>query len=60
VHAVVSGVSVEYASRGRTDAGMGGFVDRSTVKRWVITYSSPLEEAFHHRKQADGRDLYQG
>jgi putative transposase len=32
----------------------GGFVDHATVNRWVITYSPPLEEAFHHRKRPAG------
>ena len=26
-------------------------VDHSTINRWVITYSPPLEEAFHRRKR---------
>ena len=44
----------------------GVHVDHSTVNRWVIKYSPPLEDAFHRRKRpvrvqlADGRDLYQG
>src|SRR2546429_1412357 len=29
----------------------GVHVDHSTVTRWVIKYSPPLEDAFHHRKQ---------
>jgi putative transposase len=29
----------------------GVHVDHSTINRWVIRYSPPLEEAFHHRKQ---------
>ncbi len=24
-------------------------VDHSTIQRWVVTYSPPLEEAFHRR-----------
>jgi putative transposase len=28
----------------------GVHVDHSTINRWVITYSPPLEEAFHRRK----------
>jgi len=51
VRAVVCGVSVEYTSRGRTDAGTGVSVDHATVNRWVIKYSPPLEEAFHRRKR---------
>lgn len=27
-------------------------VDHSTINRWVIKYSPPLEEAFHHRKRS--------
>ena len=30
-------------------------VDHSTVNRWVIKYSPPLEEAFHRRKRSVGR-----
>jgi transposase-like protein len=26
-------------------------VDHSTINRWVITYSPPLEEAFHRRRR---------
>src|SRR6476469_4575304 len=26
-------------------------VDHATIQRWVIKYSPPLEEAFHHRKR---------
>jgi transposase-like protein len=51
VRAVVCGVSIEYTSRGRTDAGTGVSVDHATVNRWVIKYSPPLEEAFHRRKR---------
>jgi len=29
----------------------GVHVDHSTINRWVITYSPPLEEAFHRRKR---------
>jgi transposase-like protein len=29
----------------------GVSVDHATVNRWVITYSPPLEEAFHRRKR---------
>ncbi|HZC03091.1 MAG TPA: IS6 family transposase [Gammaproteobacteria bacterium] len=29
----------------------GVTVDHSTINRWVITYSPPLEEAFHRRKR---------
>jgi len=29
----------------------GVAVDHSTIQRWVVTYSPPLEEAFHRRKQ---------
>jgi transposase-like protein len=29
----------------------GVHVDHATVNRWVIKYSPPLEEAFHHRKR---------
>jgi putative transposase len=29
----------------------GGSVDHATVNRWVITYSPPLEDAFHRRKR---------
>ena len=29
----------------------GGAVDPATVNRWVITYSPPLEDAFHRRKR---------
>jgi putative transposase len=29
----------------------GGHVDHSTVNRWVIKYSPPLEDAFHRRKR---------
>jgi putative transposase len=29
----------------------GVYVDHSTINRWVIKYSPPLEEAFHRRKQ---------
>lgn len=29
----------------------GVHVDHSTINRWVIKYSPPLEEAFHRRKQ---------
>jgi transposase-like protein len=29
----------------------GVHVDHSTINRWVIEYSPPLEEAFHRRKQ---------
>ena len=25
----------------------GGAVDHSTIQRWVVKYSPPLEEAFH-------------
>jgi putative transposase len=32
----------------------GVFVDHATVNRWVIKYSPPLEEAFHHRKRPAG------
>jgi putative transposase len=31
------------------ERGVG--VDHSTMNRWVITYSPPLEEAFHRRKR---------
>jgi putative transposase len=51
VRAVVCGISVEYASRGRTDAEAGIAVDHATVNRWVIKYSPPLEDAFHRRKR---------
>ena len=33
----------------------GVHVDHSTVNRWVIKYSPPLEEAFHRRKRPVGR-----
>jgi putative transposase len=33
----------------------GVFVDHATVNRWVIKYSPPLEEAFHHRKRPAGK-----
>ena len=29
----------------------GFHVDHSTINRWVITYSPPLEEAFHRRRK---------
>jgi putative transposase len=29
----------------------GVHVDHATINRWVITYSPPLEEAFHRRKR---------
>ena len=29
----------------------GVHVDHSTINRWVITYSPPLEAAFHRRKR---------
>ena|SRR5215831_1703395 len=32
----------------------GVHVDHSTINRWVITYSPPLEEAFHRRKRLVG------
>ena len=28
----------------------GVYVDHSTINRWVVKYSPPLEEAFHRRK----------
>src|SRR5262245_3393672 len=33
----------------------GVSVDHATVNRWVIKYSSPLEEAFHCQKRSVGR-----
>ena len=33
----------------------GVHVDHSTINRWVIKYSPPLEEAFHRRKRSVGR-----
>jgi putative transposase len=33
----------------------GVHVDHSTIHRWVIKYSPPLEEAFHHCKRPVGR-----
>src|SRR5262245_56153619 len=30
-------------------------VDHSTINRWVIKYSPPLEEVFHRRKRPVGR-----
>ena len=33
----------------------GIHVDHSTISRWVITYSPPLEAAFHRRKRLGGR-----
>ena len=30
-------------------------VDHATIQRWVVKYSSPLEEAFHRRKRPVGR-----
>jgi transposase-like protein len=29
----------------------GVSVDHATIQRWVVKYSPPLEEAFHHRKR---------
>jgi len=29
----------------------GIVVDHATIKRWVVKYSPPLEEACHHRKR---------
>jgi putative transposase len=29
----------------------GGHVDHSTIHRWVVKYSPPLEEAFHRCKR---------
>ena len=26
-------------------------VDHSTINRWMVTYSAPLEEVFHHRQR---------
>ena len=31
------------------ERGVG--VDHSTIQRWVVKYSPPLEEAFHRRKR---------
>jgi putative transposase len=33
----------------------GVSVDHATIQRWVVKYSPPLEEAFHHRKCPVGR-----
>src|SRR6201988_5346649 len=33
----------------------GVSIDHSTVNRWVIKYSPPLEDAFHRRKRPVGR-----
>jgi len=33
----------------------GIHVAHSTISRWVITYSPPLEAAFHRRKRLGGR-----
>jgi len=51
VRAVVCGVPFEYASRGELMQERGVSIDHSTVNRWVIKYSPPLEDAFHRRKR---------
>jgi len=48
---LVHSVSLEYASRGRTHAGMWGPRGSRTINRWVIKYSPPLEAAFHRQKR---------
>jgi putative transposase len=35
-------------------AERGVSVDHAAINRWVLTYSPPLEEAFHQRKRSVG------
>jgi putative transposase len=45
------GVPAESSPGGRTHGRTRRVRHHSTVNRWVITYSSQLEEAFHRRKR---------
>jgi transposase-like protein len=51
VRALVGGVSLALSACRSTAEERGVSVDHATIHRWVVRYSPPLEEAFHHRQR---------